>query len=1023
MTDLPPETLSDVDSSLPLSPEQRASMASGAGVRLLRIDIDGTLDERALREAVERVCGAHEVLRHALCQVAGYRAPRQVVRPDAPHVDWRLVKATDGEEAWAAWRASVNAGFAAGHVRATLIHAGRSQAIFGLALDARLVDAASLGILFEQIAATMRGEAAAGDPFPYRQYVAWREELAETDDTDEADIAVAHWAALRRDAQDVDAPQLRIAGRFAVELARVRRDEVIDASTARRVLSFATERGLDAHLVLQAAWWMLMSRLNDGRPALGGWQHDCREDYAPMHGAIGLYEKTLPWLVDVAPRAAAEDWIEAFAQRARAHVDAQEFWPVDTPPFESHLRVGYAQLVVPPSRAVGAATWRWRELPAPDERFELALQVLWDGARPSLRLHADARRYDALALERLAQQYLALLDAVLAQPRIAVDAIGLLGERERAAQAAWQAPTMPVGSAMVGWHVARRAELSPRQTAIESREEVLDYAALEARVRRTAASLRACGVAPGDLVALNLPRGATLLVAMLAAWRLGAGYLPLDPAWPPARREAVLADARPRLALDAASFATLCDAGDGHDLPAPRGERHDLAYVLYTSGSTGRPKGVVIEQGALLNYVAAASDAMSLASCRRWGLTSAVAADLGNTALFGALFNGASLVIAQDDETRSPEAFARFVRGFDIDALKIVPSHLEALLETDAPALPATIVLGGEAAPRALVRRITEIAPAARVFNHYGPTETTVGVMIHAVSADDYDADVLPLTRVLANNRARVLDAAGRPVASGQLGALHVGGAQLCRGYLNRDDADAFVHDPLLPGKKLYPTGDLAVLLPAGGLRLAGRADHQVKIRGHRVEPAEIEVALLAQPGVRQAVVLAPERAEGARELVAVLVFDSATQAARAIADLRDRLREALPSAMQPARVVAVDEFPRLGNGKVDRLALAARLPALEASTSAARAPRDALEAWIAESMATLLGRPAVGVDEDFFELGGHSLLAIKLVARLRKRLPLELVPGLVFDHPSVAALGAALRDMGVDDRALAASA
>ena len=321
-------------------------------------------------------------------------------------------------------------------------------------------------------------------------------------------------------------------------------------------------------------------------------------------------------------------------------------------------------------------------------------------------------------------------------------------------------------------------------------------------------------------------------------------------------------------------------------------------------------------------------------------------------------------------------------------------------------------MLGGEAAPRSLIERIARLAPDTAIYNHYGPTETTVGVMVHRVSAGEAASPVLPLSRVLANNRVHVLDEALRIVPSGGLGAVYVGGAQLCRGYLNREVEGAFVADPFEPGQELYRTGDLACVLPEGGIRLAGRADDQIKIRGFRVEPAEVEAVMLSQPGVRQAVVLAVPGGGGDAELRAFVVGDGALASEAGRSALTERLGTLLPAHMVPARCTFVAEFARLPNGKIDRQSLLLSAARSDDRKPVAAAPRDALESVLAECMASLLQRDAIGVEDDFFELGGHSLLVIKLVARIRKQLRIDIAPGLVFDHPSVATLAAALRTM-----------
>ncbi|KGM30455.1 non-ribosomal peptide synthetase, partial [Inquilinus limosus] len=534
-----------------------------------------------------------------------------------------------------------------------------------------------------------------------------------------------------------------------------------------------------------------------------------------------------------------------------------------------------------------------------------------------------------------------------------------------------------------------------------------------------AAWLVARGVGRESVVALDMARSAGMVVALLAVWRAGGAYLPLDPQWPQARRRLLLDQARPVLVLTDATDPVVSDTIPVHALAAAMAEpaSADLpdldqddparaAYVLFTSGSTGTPKGVVIEHGQLRTYVEAVSEALGLAGCRRFALTSTVAADLGNTVLFGALRLGACLVVADEAEMADGAAFAGFLRRHGIDCAKLVPSHLAALLDAPQPVLPATLILGGEATPRALVDRILAVAPGCRMFNHYGPTETTVGVLVHAhdPAAPAWAGDALPLSRPLAGSAVLVLDSAGRPAPTGAVGELHIGGAQLCRGYLHGDAAGTFVEHE---GRRLYRSGDLARHLPDGRLQVVGRADHQVKIRGFRVEPGEVEAALQVLDGVQQAAVVVHRPEGGEARLVG---FVTLAPGAGDVAALRPALAARLPGPMVPAQIVALDRMPRLANGKIDRRSLPD--PATLAETMAKVAPRDAVETLLRQVAAELLERPAeaVGVTDDFFDIGGNSLQVIKLVARIRKLFQVEVPPGIVFDHPSIAALAQALR-------------
>jgi acyl-coenzyme A synthetase/AMP-(fatty) acid ligase/acyl carrier protein len=436
---------------------------------------------------------------------------------------------------------------------------------------------------------------------------------------------------------------------------------------------------------------------------------------------------------------------------------------------------------------------------------------------------------------------------------------------------------------------------------------------------------------------------------------------------------------------------------------------------MYTSGSTGQPKGVVIEHGQLANYAAAVSQELGLARCQRFAIVSTMAADLGHTALYGGLFNGGCLVIASDEDMSDGQSFARFLREGEVDCLKIVPSHLEALLVSETRQLPRTLVLGGESTPLDLVARILAIEPGCSLFNHYGPTETTVGVMVHPVRSLEEERShtqtgTLPLTRVLPGCRVYLLDAAQRLVPTGQLGELYVGGAQVCRGYVNGGQEQRFVPDPLRPGERLYRTGDLGRYRVHGGIDLMGRADDQVKISGYRIEPGEVEAVLRALPGVLAGAVLVQQTTTGPRLVAYVAVDDpeSPTGEQR----LLDGLRQSLPDPMVPREVVLLAQLPRLPNGKLDRQSLPR---AVRSSATAARPAGEAsdLEAGILSCMARVLAREDLGVLDSFFDFGGNSLLAIKLVSRLRERFHIEVPLNAVFDHPSAEQLALVLEQLG----------
>ncbi|WP_426990945.1 amino acid adenylation domain-containing protein [Cupriavidus sp. 30B13] len=1052
----------------PLGREQRALEGRADAPVTLAATLRGPLDVPRLRQALLRVAARHPSLGLAFGHAEGLRGLRQRFEGVPP-----LWADARGDAAHAADKADgADATDALPALRATLLPLGPDHHQLRLAASPLAADGASLATLYRELAQAyaggdigdIGGADAQEAPLAYADYLEWTAGLAQ----DNAQAGRDYWHGAGGALAGLDAPRLpwrRAAPDAAPSPAEL--SVAIGSGEAAALQAWARALGQPLPLALQAAWWLLLWRLDPAEAFAAGWLHDCRRDFDALAGAVGRYEAVLPLAVRPDPDAPFADWLALLAAQAGSHLDWREHCPADAAAGAAG-RIGFVLSTLPPAMpARGGLHWQ-AQPPQALPGFELALEIREDehgdecgdesaherGTPRQLALHYDAARYRADAMACLLDQYRTLLGTLRAQAATAIRALPLATAADAARAAAMHAAPLDAGPLMLPQRLAQWGRERAREPALSAVGLQLDYGALNQRVAALAARLPALGLRRGAPVGLLLPRGGELVLALLAVLRAGGAYLPLDPSWPAPRRAQVLADAGATLVLagarylpggtDGASLPPHVDVAallaDSATAPANAGEP-DLAagqpaYVLYTSGSTGTPKGVAIGHGQLLNYAAAAGHALGLERCRRFALTSTVAADLGNTTLFGALWHGACLCVADDADMQDAAAFARFLARERPDCLKMVPSHLDALLGDsdgngngagDSLPLPAgaTIVLGGESAPPALLARLRRHAPTARLCNHYGPTETTVGILVHVIDADDAaatDNAGLPLTTVLANCEAHVLNAAGELAAAGETGELYLGGAQLCGGYLGRD-SDAFVPHPRRAGARLYRSGDLARYLPRGGLELAGRADGQLKVRGFRIECGEIEHALLALPGVRQAAVVplaGPDGAGGDTRLAAWLVPDDdgaiPLGGARRAA-LRAALAARLPEAMVPAHWIAVAELPRLPNGKVDRRALSTRaLPGDDAPAgSVAREPADALEALLLEQMRELLDAPALRVTDDLFEAGGHSLLVIKLVAHIRKLLKLEIAPGAVFDAPSAAALAAALRAASAD--------
>ncbi|MET9254129.1 amino acid adenylation domain-containing protein [Streptomyces sp. NPDC003717] len=583
---------------------------------------------------------------------------------------------------------------------------------------------------------------------------------------------------------------------------------------------------------------------------------------------------------------------------------------------------------------------------------------------------------------------------------------------------------------------AQRVLAHPDAPAVVDGPATLSYRELERTAADLTGALTGWGLAAEDGVGVLVGRSAAVVTASLAAVGAGAAYVPMDAAWPAERLDRVASVARvralvvdeeaagrdwvkaattslPVLVVDARG--TVLRGGPERPGPPARPIRADrLAYVMFTSGSTGLPKGVGVSHADVLAL--AADSAWTGGACDAVLMHSAYVFDASTFEIWTPLLQGGRVVVAPAgllDARRLREAVARD----GVTALFLTTALCNVIAEADPAAFAGlrVVTAGGEAAAPELMRRMAEAAPGTEVLNVYGPTETTTFASRHPVRADAYG--VPPIGRPLDGTRLYVLDASLRLVPPGVTGELYVSGAGVARGYLDRPGLTAtrFVPDPYTAdGTRMYRTGDLARWTAHGDVEYVGRGDAQVKLRGFRIEPAEIENALLARTDVSGARVLVREDAPGDRRLVGYVV--PAPGADLSGPELAHGLSRVLPSYMVPAAFVLLDALPLNANGKVDRRAL----PAPQVTTAEGAAPRTPHEEVLAGLFADVLGVPAVGVDDNFFSLGGHSLLATRLVARTRAATGVELELRDLFEHPTVAALAATLDTAGAARPAVA---
>ncbi|HJQ35265.1 MAG TPA: amino acid adenylation domain-containing protein, partial [Pyrinomonadaceae bacterium] len=657
-------------------------------------------------------------------------------------------------------------------------------------------------------------------------------------------------------------------------------------------------------------------------------------------------------------------------------------------------------------------------------KFDLLLTVVETRGGLHCLLKYKAALFDGETIERMLGHFRVLLEGVAADPGRRVSALPILTEAERETLlSGWNRTARDYArDRTINRQFEEQVARTPDAVALGSAQGPLTFAQLNERANQLAHHLRSLGVGPESRVGLYMARSPEALTAVLAVLKAGGAYVPLDASYPKERVGYMLRDAGAALVLtqrrlraqlpdDAGHVVSLDDEweliGRGpRDNPTNLVGPDSLAYVIYTSGSTGLPKGVMVQHRSALNLAAALQRLVydgGGGRPRRVGLNAPLTFDASVKQLV-MLLNGHSLHLIPEEVRGDGEAFLRHLELQGIDAFDCTPSHLEMLTQAGLTrSLKSAVVLvGGEPIGERLWKEMAD-SPGITFFNVYGPTECTVDATACA-AGESPERPVIG--RPIDNVRVYVLDAGLQPVPVGVRGELYIAGDGLARGYLNRPalTAEKFIPEPFsgLPGGRMYRTGDAARFLPDGRIEFSGRVDRQVKVRGFRIEPGEVEAALGRHPSVLDAVVLGLEDGAGDKRLVAYVVAEGGGEAAVGGGELQEFLRESLPAHMVPSAFTFVDALPLSSHGKVDVRALPAPDWTRAAGGAGFVAPRDWTELQLAQVWEETLGVAPVGVSDSFFDLGGHSLMAVRMMARARQRLGRPLPLAALFEEPTV---------------------
>jgi amino acid adenylation domain-containing protein len=886
----------------------------------------------------------------------------------------------------------------------------------------------SLGVLVRDLEALYQGLPLPALPIHYADYALWQRSWLESR---EIERHLAWWTERLAGAPPLIAlPADRPRPAWQDDRGAVHRFAV-DEETVAALRALGRAEGATPFMVLLTAFQVLLARYS-GQEDLCAGTPVAGRDRLETEGLVGLFVNTLVLRADLS----GEPGFGAAVARTRSGVleaFAHQELPFDLlvarlergrDPGRSPLFLVLFSLQRPVLRqsfaGLAAAPL---DFPAETAKLDLSLAFEEDGEAFHGAFEYRTALFDAGTVARMAGHLEILLREAVVDPRRRISEIELLtGPERRQLLVEIQGERVPRGlDRCVHELIAGQAARRPEAVAVTFGRERLTYGELAARAGGLAARLRALGVGPEVRVGLFCERSLEMIVGMLGILGAGGAYLPLDPSYPAERLRFMLEDAAapvlvaqeallPELPAFAGSVVRLREEEAlSAGAPAVRIDPANAAYVIYTSGSTSRPKGVAVTHRSLVNYTGVAADIFDISPGDRVLQFASISFDASVEEIFPCLSRGATLVLRTEAMLGSVSGFLESCgeNGITVADLPMSYWHeVAAAVEAEPSLLPGSlrlVILGSE---RALPRRVAgwrrTVGPRVRLVNTYGPTEATVVATMADLTGplgEIAEGREVPIGRPVRNAEARVADRYLRAVPVGVPGELLLGGAGLARGYLGRPDltAERFIPDPWSaePGARLYRTGDRVLFRPDGELEFLGRLDHQVKVRGFRIELGEIETALLARPGVRDAVVVAREDIPGDRRLVAYVVGEATAP------ELKRALGERLPEYMVPSSFVFLESLPQTPNGKVDRKAL----PAPERREEGYAAPRTPVEELLAGIWSEVLGLERVGREDHFFERGGHSLLAVQVVSRVREVFGVELPVRRLFEAPTLGAL------------------
>ena len=992
--------------------------------------------EASLSEIVRR----HEILRTTFPAVDG--VPAQHISPPSPMVIPRT-RAADWEEVRRLAREEAIRPFDLGRgplFRARILEVADDECVLCLATHHIVSDGWSMWVLIRELQALCRAFSEGGDPgltplsVQYADYAHWQREWLSGE---VLDAQVDYWRTRLEGAPALlDLPTDR--PRPAVRASTGAVEHVsLDGDLIRRLTAIGQGAGITLYMTVLAGFLTILSRYSRQRDIVvgSGLANRSQSEIEPL---IGFFVNALPLRVDLSGNPTFIDLlgrVRDIALDAYMHQDVplerlvEELQPDRSLSYTPLYQVMFAFQNAPgPSAGVPGLSIEPLEAEHVTAKFDLT--VFFEETGPGLEgaLVYSTALFDRESIRRMAGHLRMLLSAVAENPAVRIESVALLPDEERnRLLAEWTATGREIPATCLAELFEAQAAATPEAVAVRCGGEHLTYRQLNARSNQVGHYLQSLGARPETLIGLCIDRSLETIIAIVGIIKAGGAYLPLDSSYPEERLLSMVRDAAPPIIVvedeHRAAFSRTgaqivsLDRDGEHIARCPESNTvsgampASLAYVMYTSASTGPSKGVMIEQRSVTRLVVN-TDYIGIREGDQILQTGSMAFDAATFDIWGALLNGGSLHLPAREDLLDSARLRRLLRDQRITCVFLTTAFCQQLVDVDLALFDGLehVLFGGERLSIGHINRLRSAQPHLRITHVYGPTENTTFTTWFDME-ETFATDV-PIGAPIANTRVYILDDHDGPTPIGVIGELCTAGPGLARGYVNHPGltSEKFAPDPFVPGERMYRTGDLARWRPDGNIDFAGRRDDQIKIRGFRVEPGEIQEVLNRHEFVRESVVVARANADGDRRLVAYVVpRQGAEHFAKAALtrQLRAVLEKTLPPYMVPSAFVALDSLPLTVNGKTDRRALPEPEADDRENDEAWARPRSPVEEELAEIFASVLRAKRVGVHENFFDIGGHSLLATQIVSRVRDAYAIELPLSHLFTSPTVAGLAA----------------